>query len=864
MSKREISKLTRTATTPQPAADLLGDETSAAPTSVLDRSAEIGNKKNQLENTTRSVHELETSRAELEQNAAASASQLAALEAELATARSRHEAESKTVSDLRVRVGEQAVSLKQLQADVISAESDLTAMRLEKDELEQALLSDKEEVRGLQRRMKELEDEKTGLKLLLEKFKKDARQQKGMVTIAKKQLSTAEGSRDAVQQEVRDTEKAIEGDDAFGVTQTSAIDSASFPAPAGVPLPRTPQTLSPEATGASQRSNNPFDRFNKSPIQRQVSSTPDHSHSAAAVALGGAGVAAGVAAGVFALGSEDHESATSEMQPTAAVSAGNDLAHDSGAAIAGDGNAAIDVDPFGIPVTDSSNNVPSTMQEDDPFGQATPEVAQRSVGGSGFDDSGFGDSFHTAVEQPSAGEATDFDTAFADFDDNSEGPTTQNNDIHATSVVSSLQDMPELPIPSGISPALVTDLRPDTERTASTQDIAPSSSPATPSVEPTGEAVAVAPASKVDEDDNESSDEDEGPEDVDGPRPDYGSRQVTPPEQGLPSAIAPVVTSTSPEVTTLPTDDHKVRRSAPPPPVARGSAGSGLASPTKIPTPASPGLSVPSTTSPALDPFGASGPLSTDPFGAPAPTPPLPAPVSSTDDHNAPVVPVLPSTDPFGATATSAPSSTTDPFGAPAPSAPLASIDPFGAPAPSAVPTIDAFGVSIAPTQPSTGAAFDPFGAAVGGTSPPSQPPSAPSASEAHDPFGVPFTAAVPTVHALPKMSQFDDEDEFDFSDLPPTKTTAAPKAANPNSAFDDEFASFDDEFENPTHSSSDNSNSLIQTYEVVSPKVGKESVQEQGRGADEWGVGSTTAPAAGQSNTLSFDDAFGGDFEPT
>ncbi|KAI9635709.1 uncharacterized protein MKK02DRAFT_24782, partial [Dioszegia hungarica] len=255
-----------------PSSDLLGDDSSAAASSVPDRSVEIGNKQNQLQNTERSVGELEKQRADLERSAQSTSAQLEEIEQRLSSARVKHEAESKSVSDLRVRVGQQQDSIQKLNEDLISAESDLSAMRSEKDELEQTLLRDKEEVRGLQKKMKEVEDEKTGLKLALEKLKKEARQQKGMVSIAKKQLTTAEGSRDGVQNEIK-TEEASQAA-AAAQPREEPVFSPSTGSAAGIPLPATPAALSPVATGVSQRSNNPFDRLRnaaKSPTPSETS-----------------------------------------------------------------------------------------------------------------------------------------------------------------------------------------------------------------------------------------------------------------------------------------------------------------------------------------------------------------------------------------------------------------------------------------------------------------------------------------------------------------------------------------------------------------------------------------------------------------
>ncbi|EIW67944.1 hypothetical protein TREMEDRAFT_40084, partial [Tremella mesenterica DSM 1558] len=253
----------------QPPGDLLGDDTAQAALSVSNNSVELGNKQNQLANTTRNLEGVTKTRAELEATAASSAKQIEELEKKLSEAKAKYETETQAVADLRIRVAQQAEQLKKIQSEVISAESDLSAMRSEKDELGQALLRDKEEVRGLQKMMKEIEDEKGPLKAQLEKVKKEARQQKGMVTIAKKQLSTAEASRDSLKEEIVEEEKATAEPEIHPETELAptpfdshrTVSPPGFAVAAAVPLPATPSALSPVPTGVSQRSNNPFERL---------------------------------------------------------------------------------------------------------------------------------------------------------------------------------------------------------------------------------------------------------------------------------------------------------------------------------------------------------------------------------------------------------------------------------------------------------------------------------------------------------------------------------------------------------------------------------------------------------------------------
>ena len=70
------------------------------------------------------------------------------------------------------------------------AGGDLSALRVEKAEIESAFLRDKEEARELHKRMIETDKQVEALKADVERLKKEAKIQKGLLAIARKQLST--------------------------------------------------------------------------------------------------------------------------------------------------------------------------------------------------------------------------------------------------------------------------------------------------------------------------------------------------------------------------------------------------------------------------------------------------------------------------------------------------------------------------------------------------------------------------------------------------------------------------------------------------------------------------------------------------
>lgn len=835
------------AKSPPPPSDLLGEDAAETPAAVPEDSAEIGNKRNQLENTQRNLSSLEKQQADLEKTTGSNTSQLAELETNLTNARAKHDEVSKIVTDLRSRVSDQQEKVKNLNMDFIAAESDLSALRSEKDELEQALLRDKEEVRGLQRKMKEVDDEKATLKNLLEKLKKEARQQKGMVTIAKKQLSTSETNRDAAQKDLDDHHKsaAEEDDEGMGAGMaaglgaaggaalgagaagaaglfgsedrsgaaspfgqaasppTEAVSPGGFESAANVPLPATPKALSPVATGASSRSNNPFDRLrtqsrgpappppqSQSPAGSQAEIEPttavdettrEEASSPGNLATGalvGATTAAGLAAGVAVAGASAMYGAAKE-----AVTGDEDEKKEDAVQAADDDDdektpRGQETDPFGATSPPSNSR---DLGDTDAFGapSATGQTTAQPVADTdpfgastqpSFDnfDSGFGDSFASSAanpQQPATAQSAgaDFDSAFADFD---EAPKNQTSEVPRAEPSSNNTEEPDPispGIPLGVPKSALPDLRPNHERTDSTQAIAPASAAVTPgTVTPAENPMGLAaPVRSTDVAEDASSDEeDEGPEDLDRPMRSYGSTgrlpeaadeaEPEPEVQPAPAAELPA----APVAVAAPAVESglKGRRSAPPPPASRGSS--------------------------------------------------HPPPAAAVDD-----------------------------------------LDPFGAPSSS----------SPAPAAP----ASNEFAALPPGAAAP-----APAAA---------------TAEAGPQTSKFDDDD-FDFSDMPPAQVDSTeqtgqqpPAAPKGNSAFDDEFAGFDDEFESvPTNpnSGSERSN-MSKSFEMVTPNQESAQLgQQAGGNMDEWGMGGASAPASQQqmaqpTSAFSFDDAFGGDFEP-
>lgn len=269
-----------------PSRGLLDDDDDAgigvSSTTINDRSAEIGNLQNQLQSTTRSLENTTAERTNVEATVRDQAAQLSALQTQLVSAKAGYETESRLLSTLRERFSNQSSEIQKVKEELIRAESDLSAIRVEKAEVEQGVLRDKEEVRELQRKMTETGSTIEVTKAEIDKAKKEAKQQKGLLAIAKKQLAAREAERAKVAQElleaaaeVEDATKEREIAEAELARESTAVTSANgrpfAPSPslsadsvtfsAAQPLPGSPGSPSSNSGSTAAKSNNPFERL---------------------------------------------------------------------------------------------------------------------------------------------------------------------------------------------------------------------------------------------------------------------------------------------------------------------------------------------------------------------------------------------------------------------------------------------------------------------------------------------------------------------------------------------------------------------------------------------------------------------------
>ncbi|KIM32332.1 hypothetical protein M408DRAFT_6586 [Serendipita vermifera MAFF 305830] len=276
--------------------DLLEDEEAEERQTrkLNDNNVEIANLRNQLSSTTNAHEAAANERAKLEADLATSAATLSQLQTQLASAKVGYDTETRLLAGLRERYQTQATEIQSTRDELIRAESDLSALKLEKTEIQGNILREKDDVIALKRRVTEITEETASVKKEIEQAKKDARMQKGLLAIAKKQLSTAEADKEAAEKELHEArEEAQTAEDEVAHTEVavamlkerSMSNASSIPegngsaiagysaspkalaSPASVAMATLPYDIPKVGSPApSVKSNNPFDRLRQSSV----------------------------------------------------------------------------------------------------------------------------------------------------------------------------------------------------------------------------------------------------------------------------------------------------------------------------------------------------------------------------------------------------------------------------------------------------------------------------------------------------------------------------------------------------------------------------------------------------------------------
>lgn len=229
---------------PSQTEDLLGDNDPEISKKLTSETTELANLSNQVGNLSKQMQEVQGQRATSQNELTQASSQKREFEARLAQLRTLYEQEVKDVKSLEERLTASRNETKKLQTEIAMIEGTYHDLQNQHRQTVAALQADQQENANLKERMRAVNAEITQLKPVLEKLRSDARQQKGLVAINKKQLATNEGEREKLKTESEELNKSIEE------------DKKELAAAAKIQSP--PQVASPAPSTMS--ANNPFFR----------------------------------------------------------------------------------------------------------------------------------------------------------------------------------------------------------------------------------------------------------------------------------------------------------------------------------------------------------------------------------------------------------------------------------------------------------------------------------------------------------------------------------------------------------------------------------------------------------------------------
>ena len=249
--------------------DLLGDADPEISQKLTSETTELANLSNQVGNLSKQMTEVHGDRAKAEHELAQSAQQKRDFETRLTQLRAAYEQEVKDVKALQERLAASRAETKRLQQDLAIIDGSHQDLRTQHQQISSALEADQRENANLKEKIRNVNAEVNELKPQLEKLRSDARQQKGLVAINRKQLATNEAERDRLQAERDAAAKELEDATAEAQQTAKEVEQSRSILQSAVANP-TPVTSPTPST-----SSNPFfRRTNTVPLEPAFSPSP--------------------------------------------------------------------------------------------------------------------------------------------------------------------------------------------------------------------------------------------------------------------------------------------------------------------------------------------------------------------------------------------------------------------------------------------------------------------------------------------------------------------------------------------------------------------------------------------------------------
>ena len=254
--------------------DLLGDNDPEVSKKLTAETSDFANLSNQVSTLTGQMQETKNTRGVTEQQLSQAQSQKAQFEARLSELRSAYEQEVREVRALEERLVASRTETKKLQSDIALIQGTHEDLKNQHRQTGEALSSDQTENTGLKEKIRQINMEIEQLKPQLEKLRSDARHQKGLVAINKKQLATHEAEREKTKGEMQGaSDEHAEAVRDLEQSQRELDSASQTRAPAAAVESPAPGVSSPTPSMASL---NPFFRGPANPpsTERGLTSLP--------------------------------------------------------------------------------------------------------------------------------------------------------------------------------------------------------------------------------------------------------------------------------------------------------------------------------------------------------------------------------------------------------------------------------------------------------------------------------------------------------------------------------------------------------------------------------------------------------------
>ncbi|OOQ91643.1 UBA/TS-N domain protein [Penicillium brasilianum] len=242
---------------PPPSDDLLGDNDPEESKKLTQETSDLANLSNQIGSLAKEMHTVQEKRTSAEQSISQTSQQKRDFEARLAQARAMYEQEVANFKALEERLRVSKAETTKLQQEYALIEGGRQDLQNQYTQVSTALAADQQENASLKEKIRQANAEVAQLKPALEKARSNARQQKGLVAINKKQLATVEGERDKIQGEI----------------DTLAQETPQYTETA-TPVSSAAEVASPAVSTASQNTN-PFFRRTATGSSSERALSPD-------------------------------------------------------------------------------------------------------------------------------------------------------------------------------------------------------------------------------------------------------------------------------------------------------------------------------------------------------------------------------------------------------------------------------------------------------------------------------------------------------------------------------------------------------------------------------------------------------------